>query len=136
METIDMGTVQIVVSIIATIVGLIGGGIGILFWRENKRLKQEEAKQSNVATQSQEIDLGKKYIEESVSAVKWIKTMLETNNAETSQMLSKLTEMEGWVEKKLAAVNRSLVSTNKKLGLIEKYLDGPYKEFVKQQSEK
>ena len=57
-------SIELIVSIVTSVVGLIGGGIGILFWRENKRLKQEEAKQSSVTTQSQEIDLGKKFLEE------------------------------------------------------------------------
>lgn len=35
---------QIIVTSIGTLVGLIGGGAGIIYWRENKALKAAEAK--------------------------------------------------------------------------------------------
>ena len=35
---------QIVISTFSTLVGIVGGGVGILYWRENKALKAAEAK--------------------------------------------------------------------------------------------
>ena len=35
---------EIVISTFSTLIGLVGGGVGILYWRENKSLKQAEAK--------------------------------------------------------------------------------------------
>jgi len=35
---------QIVISTFSTLVGLVGGGVGIIYWKENKALKAAEAK--------------------------------------------------------------------------------------------
>ena len=61
----------------------LAGIVGFFVYRkENKKLKENEVAAASVETQSKEIDLGKKYIEESVNVVKGIKSLLEANNAE------------------------------------------------------
>jgi len=126
-------SIEVIISIVTSVIGVIGGGAGIIFWKQNKRLKEEEANQSNVETQSKEIDLGKKFLEEIMSIVKKVKDMQDTNNTETSQTLTKLTELSGDMNAKFKAVNRSLTSLNKKTKQMENYLNGPYHDWLRQQ---
>lgn len=39
-----MNTLEIIISVFSTLVGLIGGGVGIFYWREAKAIKAAEAK--------------------------------------------------------------------------------------------
>lgn len=43
-----MNQIEIALQIISTIVGLIGGGVGIFFWRENRALKQKEVEKAAI----------------------------------------------------------------------------------------
>jgi len=132
-----MDWTQILITLLTstTLLGL----ISFIFYRkENKKLKQQEVQNASVETQSKEIDLGKKYVEESVNIVKGIKSLLETNNADTAAIVAKLSIVENRltdVEKKLSTYNRSIVSYNKRLGIIERFLDGNLEEFAKQEEE-
>ncbi|MBQ9602455.1 MAG: hypothetical protein IJR42_01420 [Paludibacteraceae bacterium] len=43
-----MSQIEIALQIITTIVGLIGGGVGIYFWRVNRELKQQEVEKAAI----------------------------------------------------------------------------------------
>ena len=115
------------------------GLISFIFYRkENKKLKQQEVENASVETQSMEIDLGKKYIEESVNVVKGIKSLLEANNADTAAIAAKMDGVETRMvdmEKKLATYNRNIVGYNNRLRTIERFLNGNLKEFTAQEKE-
>jgi hypothetical protein len=51
-----MEWISVIVSSIATLVGLVGGGVGIFFWQENKALKQAEVKDQLVDVELKEAD--------------------------------------------------------------------------------
>jgi hypothetical protein len=115
------------------------GVIGFFVYRkENKKLKENEVAAASVETQSKEIDLGKKYIEESVNVVKGIKSLLETNNADTAALVAKMSGVESRMvdmEKKMSTYNRNMVGYNNRLGTIERFLNGNLKEFTAQEAE-
>ena len=43
-----MELLNIILGGLATLIGLVGGGIGIIFWRENKALKQKEVEKASI----------------------------------------------------------------------------------------
>ena len=59
-----MEKVQLIISIITTAIGLIGGGIGILYWKENKELKQKEIEKASIDNELQQADAWKSLYEQ------------------------------------------------------------------------
>ncbi len=39
---------EIVIQIFSTVVGLVGGGVGVFYWRENRALKQKEVEKAAI----------------------------------------------------------------------------------------
>ena len=144
-----MEWLEIVLNHLPTLVGLVGAGTGVYFWREKKDLERKEVElkgsqvaQANVETQRQEIDLGKTFMRESLEMQKTMQSMLQANNADTAAIASELAavktrmgDLEGTMEKKMTTLNRSLSGTNNRLGMVEKYLNGQYKEYKEKEAE-
>ena len=133
-----METLQIILQILPYLVG--GGGLiaAIVYRSQNKRMKEAEAKvaesnanQSSLNTQSQEIDLGAKFMRESITMLNQIKELQDTNNADTSKIVERI----DLVEKKMANMTRSVTGYNKRLGQVERYLNGQYKAFQEQEKQ-
>ena len=132
-----MEYLNIILQILPYLVG--GGGIiaAIIYRKQNKRMKEAEAKvaesnanQQAISTQSQEIDLGAKFMRESIAMLNQIKELQDTNNADTSKIVERI----DLVEKIMANMTRSVTGYNKRLGQVERYLNGQYKAF--QETEK
>ena len=134
-----MDYVNIIISLLPYIVGVGGGGLiaMIVYRRQNKRLKEaeaklkeSEAKQSSIETQMKEIDLGAHYIEQSFAMQQQMQQLLQTNNADTAKIAAEVTEVKGTV----AGLSKQLSTTNKEVAMIKRYLNGQYKEFVAQEA--
>lgn len=54
-----MEWLNIIVGFVTTFIGLVGGGIGIFFWRENKALKQKEVEKAAIENELQQADAWK-----------------------------------------------------------------------------
>lgn len=54
-----METARLIVDLFAIIIGLIGGGYGIYFWRENKDLKQKEVEKAAIENELTQADAWK-----------------------------------------------------------------------------
>ena len=133
-----MEYLNIILQILPYLVG--GGGIiaAIIYRKQNKRMKEAEAKvaesnanQQAISTQSQEIDLGAKFMRESIAMLNQIKELQDTNNADTSKIVERI----DLVEKKMANMTRSVTGYNKRLGQVERYLNGQYKAFQEQEKQ-
>ena len=135
---IEMEYLNIILQVLPYLVG--GGGIiaAIIYRKQNKRMKEAEAKvaesnanQQAISTQSQEIDLGAKFMRESIAMLNQIKELQDTNNADTSKIVERI----DLVEKKMANMTRSVTGYNKRLGQVERYLNGQYKAFQEQEKQ-
>ena len=47
---------NLIIGAISTIIGLIGGGVGIYFWKENKALKKQEVKSAAIDNELKQAD--------------------------------------------------------------------------------
>lgn len=108
------------VTSILSIVGM------IRFWKQNKRLKDNEVRindtevsQANVRKQESEIDLASKYRDEMLSMVKMVKEANERNFDNQDQMIAKLDRMDTRLEKIEIRVSD-----------IETYLNGNYHKWL------
>ena len=108
----------------------LAGIIGTLFYyKHNKKLKQNEVSQSDTKTQSEQINLGMQFIENSKKAVEMIQ--------QTTQSIDdKINDMTKTINTKMSVMSRNQTSMNKKLKMMERYLNGNYQEFLVKESEK
>ena len=54
---------NIVVGALSTLVGLVGGGIGVFFWRENKELKRKEVEKAAIENELTQAEAWKSLFE-------------------------------------------------------------------------
>lgn len=108
----------------------LAGIIGTLFYyKHNKKLKQNEVSQSDTKTQSEQINLGMQFIENSKKAVEMIQ--------QTTQSIDdKINDMTKTINTKMSVMSRNQTSMNKKLKMMERYLNGNYQEFLAKEAEK
>ena len=111
----------------------LAGIVGTLFYyKHNKKLKQNEVEQSDTKTQSEQINLGMQFIENSKKAVEMMQQVTE-NSQNTDSKIDALTKT---VNTKMSVMSRNQTSMNKKLKMMEKYLNGNYQEFLAAEAKK
>ena len=104
------------VTSILSIIGL------IRFWKQNKRLKNNEVTKDNVETQKAEIDLANLYKEEMLKVIELLKSSQSENTDNQEKMINKLDNLDTRLEK------IEIKTTD-----IETYLNGPYHEWLASQ---
>lgn len=93
----------------------------IRFWKQNKTLKENEVKVSDVETQKAQMDLVSKYRDEMLSMVELVKEANEKNFTKQDEIIKKLDRLDERVE-----------ILEKKIGNMEGFLDGPYHRHLAQ----
>lgn len=109
-----------------SLAGIIGT---LVYYKHNKRLKQNEVSQSDTKTQSEQINLGMQFIESAKNAAEIIQNATQN----TDNKIDALTKT---VNTKLSVMSRNQVSMNKKLKMMEKYLNGSFQEFIANEAKK
>ena len=110
------------------IIGLLStttlGGIwsAIVFFKENKKLKKNEVKDSDTNTQSQQIDLGVKYQTQMLELIEKVNAKQDSSAVNQEKMLAKFDKLDERVD-----------NTEKILGNIVTYLNGDYQHFLERQ---
>lgn len=85
------------------------------FRKENKRLKQNEVKVSDVDTQRQQIELVELYKDKVLQLLDQVSEKQDTGNANQVRMLEKLSALDSRMDD------------------VERYLNGPYHEWLAEQ---
>lgn len=98
----------------------------LIFFKENKKLKKNEATQSDTKTQKEQIDLGMQFIESANKAAEIIQQATQNTD-------NKIDALSQRIETKMTGITRNQTSMNKKLKLIEQYLNGGFKQYVEDQ---
>jgi len=91
----------------------------IRFWKQNKKLKNNEVTKDDVETQKAEIDLANLYKEEMLKVIELLKNSQSENNDNQEKMITKLDNLDNRLEK-----------VEIKMTDIEAYLNGPYHEWL------
>lgn len=91
----------------------------IRFWKQNKKLKNNEVTKDDVETQKAEIDLANLYKEEMLKVIELLKSSQSENNDNQEKMITKLDNLDNRLEK-----------VEIKMTDIETYLNGPYHEWL------
>ena len=94
----------------------------IAYRKENKKLKQNEVKASNVETQKQEIELAEMYKDKVVELIEQLGHKQEGANQNQERILSKLDKLDERMD-----------STESTLGNIVTYLNGDFQDYLKRQ---
>ena len=104
------------VTSILSIIGL------IRFWKQNKKLKNNEVKKDDVETQKAEIDLANLYKEEMLKVIELLKSSQSENSGNQERIIHKLENLDTRLE-----------NVEIKMDGIETYLNGPYHEWLASQ---
>ena len=91
----------------------------IRFWKQNKKLKNNEVKKDDVETQKAEIDLANLYKEEMLKVIQLLKDSQSENSDNQEKMINKLDVLDERLEK-----------VEIKMTDIETYLNGPYHQWL------
>ena len=102
---------------------LVSIALFFIYFRQNKRLKNNEVSQSDTKTQKEQIDLGMQFIESANKAAEIIQQATQNTD-------SKIDALSQRIETKMSVMSRNQTSMNKKLKMMEKYLNGNYQEFL------
>ena len=111
----------------------LAGIIGTLFYyKHNKRLKENEVKNSDTSTQRQEIELAELYKDKVLELLEQVSAKQDDGSAAMSK---RLTDIESSINLKLTSIVRTQTAYNRRLSLVEKYLNGQFNDFKKHQKE-
>ena len=105
---------------------LVSIALFLIYFKQNKRLKNNEVSQSDTKTQKEQIDLGMQFIESANKAAEIIQQATQNTD-------SKIDALSQRIETKMTGITRNQTSMNKKLKLIEQYLNGGFKQYVEDQ---
>ena len=108
---------------------LVSIALFFIYFKQNKKLKNNEVSQSDTKTQSEQINLGKQFIESASKAADIIQQATQKTD-------SKIDALSQRIETKMSVMSRNQTSMNKKLKMMEKYLNGNYQEFLAQEKKK
>lgn len=108
--------------IVAVLSGTSLGAIveAVRYRKQNKALKDDEAKQSNVETQKQQIELADLYKDKMLDMMEQMSARQESGNANQQRILEKLDTIDGRVDRQ-----------EESLGNIVAFLNGEYQSFLK-----
>ena len=105
---------------------LVSIALFLIYFKQNKRLKNNEVSQSDTKTQKEQIDPGMQFIESANKAAEIIQQATQNTD-------SKIDALSQRIETKMTGITRNQTSMNKKLKLIEQYLNGGFKQYVEDQ---
>ena len=108
----DYQTINIIIGALVALFGTWEGINNIRYRRENKKLKQNEVKVSDVETQKQQIDLVVYFKDQVLKVLEDVQKAQHTGNDNQVQIMRKIDKVED------------------KVGDIETYLNGPYHKWL------
>ena len=91
----------------------------IRFWKQNKKLKNNEVKKDDIETQKAEIDLANLYKEEMLKVIELLKSSQSESMGNQKEILKRLVTLDERLEK---------VELN--MDNVEEYLNGHYHEWL------
>jgi len=116
-------SIQIITDIVFPLIGLIGGSVGIIYWRENKRIKASEADKGKTEAQRAEADLAESILE------KYEKAILARMDSGETVRKKEFTDLEKKIDRRFDEVNAENGKQNGLLSDIVEYLNGDFAEF-------
>lgn len=104
----------------------LGGIVGsVVYYRENKKLKKNEVKNSDTEAQGKQIDLGVKYQTQMLELLDKVSAKQDTAASNQQQMLTKIDRLDEREDK-----------TERQMANIVAYLNGDYQKFLDRQYRK
>lgn len=108
----------------------------LIFFKQNRKLKQNEVSQSDTKTQKEQINLGMQFIESAEKAANIIQQATQNTDNKIDALAKTVNTKLSVVSRNQASMNKKLASSNRELELIKKYLNGNYQEFLAKEAEK
>lgn len=107
-----------------------------IFFKQNRKLKNNAVTQSDTKTQSEQINLGMQFIENSTKAVELIQQATQNTDVKIDELAKTVNTKLSVMTRNQTSMNKKLASSNRELELIKKYLNGNYQDFLAKEAEK
>lgn len=101
--------------------------------KEIKELKKNEVKKSTIDTQRDEMGLVEDYKNKTLEVVNLLHQLNTKQDTGSEKLAIRLAEMEAAINLKLTNIVRTQTSYNRRLSLVEKYLNGGLAGFTAEQ---
>lgn len=132
----DFGTVTAILAILFGGTSVVSIIVGIIYRKENKELKKNEVKASSAEVEGKEIDnddkqidLGKKFMEQSLAMTKQVQDiMMETNKLRNEQYEQQKMSMDELITR-MGGVETKLDSLSDRVTSIEEWGNGDLSAF-------
>lgn len=108
----------------------------VMFFEQNRKLKNNAVTQSDTKTQSEQINLGMQFIENSTKAVELIQQATQNTDVKIDELVKTVNTKLSVMTRNQTSMNKKLASSNRELELIKKYLNGNYQDFLAKEAEK
>lgn len=115
--------VNLIVGIFGTVVGTVGGSVGIIYWRENKAIKSAEAQKSTTDARLAEVDLAEKILQKYEQG---ILARMESGEAVRQKEFQNLTAR---IDKRFDSMENENSKQNSLLADIVEFLNGDFQLF-------
>ena len=123
---------QVVIPGISTLAAIVGGGIGVFFWRENKALKQAEADKSKAEAQKSttdarlaEADLAEKILE------KFERSVLDRMDQGEAVRREEFSTLSKKIDKRFDVIEKEDRKQNEIIRDVVEFLNGDFQKFKK-----
>lgn len=85
-----MDIISIIATALTSLIGALGGGFGLFFWRENKQLKQAEAKHAEIINAAAVIDEWQDRCNDLKQTIAFLNDEMSKKNARIEQLTNDL----------------------------------------------
>lgn len=121
---------QIVIDILFPLIGFIGGGVGIFFWRENKAMKAAEASKSKTEARLAEADLTEQILK------KYQQSVIDRMDSGDAVRKQEFQDLEHKIDKRFDVIEEEDKKQNETLRDVVEYLNGGFQKFEEQKQKK
>lgn len=121
-----MDWVEVILGGISTLAGLIGGGVGIFYWKENRELKKAEAHKSKTDARLAEANLAEEILE------KYEKGILARMDSGDAVRQREFKDLEMKIDRRFDIIEEEDKKQNDTLRDVVEYLNGGFQKFEEQ----
>ena len=114
---------NLIIGAVGTIFGMIGGGVGVFYWKANKALKEAEANKSKTEAKLAEADLADQILER---YEKVVLARMDSGEAVRRKEFSELTEK---IDRRFDVIEKENRKQNETLRDVVEYLNGDFQKF-------
>lgn len=125
-----MEWLRVVIDCAVALIGAVGGGIGLFFWKEHREIKKAEAHKSTTEARMEEVNLVEQILHKFETSVL---SRMDTGEAVRKQEFH---DLQVQIDKRFDVIEAEDKKQNEILRDVVEYLNGGFKQFEEQKKKK